>query len=119
MSGSSVYLIHFLALNAQVSLNTLPEVPLLGNDLRILCEVQIEEILQPFGEIFLQLANGTVLSKTVQSSTSTVILQLSPLLNEDLGRYYCNVSIASPEFPEVGLQTFKAIDLLTLSKSGD
>lgn len=101
------------AINAQVSIAAIPEVPLLGDDLTLLCQVETEELLRPSGMIFLQLVNGTTISDSIQSPTTTIAFNFLPFGSRDIGRYFCNVSITSPEFPETGLRAFKDI---TLSK---
>lgn len=80
------------------------------------CQVTTEELLRPTGMIFLQLPNGTVITDTIESSTLNFTLQLNPFSFEDKGKYYCNISITSPEFPQIGLRTFKGITLEPSSK---
>lgn len=99
-----------------MSLTAIPEVPSLGDDLTLLCQVEIEELLRPSGLIFLQLVNGTIISDNIESATTTLTLQFIPFADRDVGRYFCNVSVTSPEFPETGLRAFKDITLLNSSK---
>lgn len=104
------------AISAQVSITTIPEVPLLGDDVTLLCQVETEELLRATGMVFLQLANGNIVSDRIQSPTTAINFRFLPLANRDAGRYFCNVSITSPEFPETGLRAFKDITLLNSSK---
>lgn len=90
--------------------------PLLGDDLTLLCQVETEELLRPSGMIFLQLVNGTIISNRIESATTAIAFQFLPFADRDIGRYFCNVSITSPEFPETGLRAFKDITLLNSSK---
>ena len=77
----------------------------------LLCQVQIEELLCPSGTLSLQVANGTIITSTISSSVSEIILNLSPFTAEDFGKYYCNVTVLSPQFPQVGLRAFQGLDL--------
>lgn len=105
-----------LAINAQVSITTIPEVPSLGDDLTIVCLVETEELIRASGTIFLQLMNGTIISANIESAMTSLMLQFVPFTSRDVGRYFCNVSVTSPEFPETGLRAFKDITLLDSSK---
>lgn len=104
------------AISAQVNITAIPEVPTLGDNLTLICQVETEELLRPSGMIFLQLVNGTIISDSIQSATATLTLQFIPFTRRDVGKYFCNVSVTSPEFPETGLRAFKDITLLSTSK---
>lgn len=106
----------FVALNARLSIITEPEMPIFGSNFTLVCQVQTEELLQPSGMIFLQFPNGTVISDLITSATTTITLQLSSFTINYIGKYYCNVSITSPEFPAVGLRVFQAFIVENFSK---
>lgn len=93
-----------------------PKSPSIGVNLTLTCQVTTEELLRPSGMIFLQLPNGTIINDTIDSATLNYTLQLNPFTIEDEGKYYCNISITSPEFPQTGLRTFKGITLELSSK---
>ena len=101
------------AINANVDITTDPRSPSIGDDLTLTCQVTTEELLRPAGMIFLQLPNGTIITDTIESASLNYTLQLDSFSFEDEGKYYCNISITSPEFPQSGLNTFKGI---TVSK---
>lgn len=101
----------FAALNAAVSVTSMPEIPMIGSTFSLLCQVTTEELLCPSGSISLQLPNGAVLSSTILSSTTVLTFQLNSLSADDFGRYFCNASLTSPEFPEVRLLVFEGFDL--------
>ena len=104
------------AINAQVSVTAIPEVPSVGDDLTVICQVQTEELIRASGTIFLQLVNGTIISANIESAMTTLMLQFLPFTSRDVGRYFCNVSVTSPEFPETGLRAFKDITLIVSSE---
>ncbi len=83
----------------------------LGSEVRILCEVRIEEILCPSGSFFLQLPNGTVITEIISASMSIIELNIAATSLKDFGRYYCNISIISPQFPNIGLRAFEGLQL--------
>ena len=99
------------AINAQVSITTVPEVPSLDDDLTLTCQVETEVLLRPSGTLFLQLENGSIITVMIQSPIATLMFEFTPFTSQDVGKYYCNVSITSPEFPGTGLRAFKGIDL--------
>lgn len=88
-----------------------PEVPVLGDDLRLECVVRTDEVLQASGTIDLLLPNGTlVASEEVSSPESSIILEFMPLTSEEIGEYRCSSTIESPEFPGVIVQQFQVLD---------
>ncbi len=111
-----IYMMYFSAINATLNVTFLPEIPSLGSDFLLSCQVSTEDLLCPSGTIFLQLPNGTTVSNRIRSSTAILTFHFNPLMVGNLGRYYCNASLTSPEFPEVGLRVFRGIDLDALSK---
>ena len=90
--------------------------PNLGANFSVVCQVQIEELLRPSGMLFLQLSNGTVISKLIDSAITTILIEFDAFTIDDFGKYYCNASITSPEFPDVGLRVFQGTNLENISK---
>lgn len=109
---------YFAAITATVSVTTIPEQPLLGSNLTLLCQVETEELLLANGTICLQLPNNTVISDSIGSSTATLSFELNPFTINDKGKYYCNASITSPEFPMGRLFAFEGFTLESASKYG-
>lgn len=105
----------FTAINAVVSITTQPDVPSLEENITLSCSIITEELLNASGIIFLQLPNGTILSDSITSAVATLVLMIDSFTAQDEGKYYCNASVTSPEFPDVGLRVFEGIDLEILS----
>lgn len=109
---SFCYVIIFLtALTAQVILSADPLIPEVNTNVTLTCQVQVEELLCPSGTLSLQLPNGTVITTTISSPETEIIFELDPFLADDFGKYFCNVTVLSPQFPQVGFRAFQGLDL--------
>lgn len=109
---SMIVYISFAAINGKVILTTDPSIPVLGSELTLLCQVEVNELLRPSIVLFLQLPNGTV----IESENTSILLEFDLFTLDDMGRYYCNASVTSPEFPQVGLRIFQSVLLEDISK---
>lgn len=97
-------------------ITTEPDKPGLEANFTISCQIKADELLRPSGMIFLQLPNGSILSDHIVSPQTLLAFEIVPFTFSDTGKYYCNASVISPEFPEVGLRIFEGINLELPSK---
>lgn len=106
-----VCLVIFTVLTARTLISSLPMAPTLDSDVNVSCIVQIEELICPSGMLSLQLPNGSVIIKEIISSVTEIELRINTISLGDFGRYYCNISVTSPQFPNIGLRAFEGIHL--------
>ncbi len=95
-------------------LTTFPAAPSDGGNLTLVCQVKVNDLLNPSGKVTLQHSNGSFLPDIIKSPMTTIHWDLNPA--NHFGRYYCNASIVSPEFPEVGLYIYHDIILADISE---
>ena len=85
--------------------------PKLDSNVSISCTVQFEELVCPSGVLTLQLPNRSIIENVISSSATKIALKICGISLEDFGKYYCNISVTSPQFPNVGLRAFESINL--------
>lgn len=80
-----------------------------------MCQIETDELLRASGEIFLQLANNSVISNEINAATTNLAFEISSFSQTDVGTYYCNASVTSPEFPGAVLRIFQGTNLVEIT----